>query len=403
MYRWGQRSGVIERNAAATLRALARTFLAVTVTGPRHSGKTTLCRALFPDLPYVSLEAPDRRDLARTDPRGFLHEFRGGAIFDEVQRVPELLSYLQELLDENPVPGRFILTGSANLSLLASVGQSLAGRTGLLTLLPLSRDEVERYAAPPRDVEDALWHGSYAAIYDRGVAPRDWYAAYLATYVERDVRQILNVTDLMAFQTFLRLCAGRCGQLLNLSALAADVGITHNTARAWISVLETSYVVFRLPPLHANVTSRLVKTPKLHFFDSGLVCYLLGITEPGQLRSHPLRGGIFETWVVAELYKQRVHAGLPPALSHFRDAKGVEVDVVVEGARTLRAIEIKASRTVAADFVRPLRSFRAKMAADALGRSVEAAVVYAGSERHRNDDVAILPWREVATASREVE
>lgn len=389
---------MIRRNAAARLAALARTFPAVTVTGPRQSGKTTLCRALFPDRPYVSLEAPDRRERARTDPRGFLHDLRDGAILDEIQRVPDLLSYLQELIDENPAPGRFILTGSANLSLLAGVGQSLAGRTSLLTLLPLSADEVGRFADPPRDLEDTLWRGSYPAIFDRRAAPPDWYAAYVATYVERDLRQLLNVVDLATFQTFLRLCAGRCAQLLNLSALAADAGITHNTAKAWLSVLETSYVAFRLAPLHANLTSRLVKTPKLHFFDSGLVCYLLGITEPGQLRTHPLRGAIFETWVVSEIFKHRVHAGQAPQLFHFRDAKGLEVDAVIEGPRRLRAVEIKSGRTVAADAAAPLAAFRRRLAGDPLGRAVEATIVYGGDEGFRHHDTQVLPWSDLAAA-----
>jgi len=387
---------VIDRNAAAKLVDLARTFPAVTVTGPRQSGKTTLCRALFPDKPYVSLEAPDRREMARSDPRGFLHGVAGGAILDEVQRVPEILSYLQELIDENPAPGRFILTGSANLSLLAGISQSLAGRTALLTLLPLAHDEVARFGDAPNDVEEALWRGSYPAVYDRSVDPNDWYAAYIASYVERDVRQLLNVTDLGMFQTFLRLCAGRCGQLLNLSALAADIGITHNTARAWISVLEASYVAFRLPSLHANITSRLVKTPKLHFFDSGLVCSLLGITEPEQLRTHPLRGSIFETWAVAEIYKQRAHAGKAPSLSFYREAKGIEVDAVVEGPRRLCAVEIKAARTVAADFFRGLDAFRQKMASDPLARTVDSFVVYAGIEGYRHRDTTVLPWNELA-------
>jgi uncharacterized protein len=387
---------MIERNAAAKLRRLAGQFPAVTVTGPRQSGKTTLCRALFPNKPYVSLEAPDRREHASGDPRDFLSAFPDGAIIDEVQRAPELPSYLQEILDEHPTPGRFILTGSANFAVLSSVGQSLAGRTALLTLLPLALDEVRRFPAPPAELSAALWHGTYPAIYDRGLDPTDWYAAYVANYVERDVRQIVNVTDLGAFQTFLRMCAGRCAQLVNLSALAADCGITHNTARAWLSVLEASYVAFRLPPFHANLTSRLVKTPKLHFFDPGLCCYLLGIMEPDQLRSHPLRGALFETWVVSEIYKKRVHSGLPPALSFYRDAKGLEVDVIVEGARRLTAVEIKSGQTIAADFFRPLTRFSEHMKNEALRRGVDGFLVYGGEDRQRRGQVTVLPWQEVA-------
>lgn len=262
---------MIARVPEPRLRDLAAKFPVVTVTGPRQSGKTTLCRAVFPDKPYVSLEAPDIQDFARRDPRAFLAERRGGAIIDAIHRVPELLSYLQTMLDEDPARGRFVLTGSANFALLRSVGQSLAGRTALLELLPLSLEEVRRFDRPPTELLDVLWRGSAPALHDRALKPLDWYPSYVATYVERDVRSILNVGDLVAFQTFLRLCAGRVGQLVNLSSLGADTGINHGTARAWLSVLEAGYISWRLPPLHANFGKRLVKTPKLHFFDSGMV------------------------------------------------------------------------------------------------------------------------------------
>lgn len=286
---------MIQRNLEPVLKRQAQQFPIVTVTGPRQSGKTTLCRAAFPDKPYVSLEPPDVRQFALDDPRGFLARYPTGAVIDEVQRAPALLSYLQADVDEHREPGRYILTGSANLNLLHSVSQSLAGRTALLTLLPLTLDEVRRFDVNPQDLDDTLWRGCSPAVFDRRLDPHDWYPSYVATYIERDVRSLLNVGDLGAFQRFVGLCAGRTSQLLNLSSLGADTGVRHATAGAWLSVLEASYLAWRLQPLHANVTSRLVKTPKLHMVDSGLVCYLIGIRTAEQLRQHPLRGFIFES------------------------------------------------------------------------------------------------------------
>ncbi|MBI3785987.1 MAG: ATP-binding protein [Deltaproteobacteria bacterium] len=383
---------MIRRTLAAKLRALAHSFPIVTVTGPRQSGKTTLCRASFPDRPYLSLEAPDVREYAVRDPRGLLGDYSKGAIIDEVQRVPELLSYLQGEVDERPRPGRFILTGSANFALLQSVSQSMAGRTGLLQLLPLSLEEIRRFPKPPADLSRILWQGSYPALYDRRLAPSDWFAAYVGTYVERDVRQILNVANLAQFQAFLRLCAGRSAQLLNASTLGADAGITHNTARAWLSVLEASYLVFRLPPFLANLNKRLVKTPKLHFYDSGLLCYLLGITSPEQLHQHPLRGAIFESWVVTEIIKARANLGLAASLSFYRDRKGLEVDAILERGNQILAVETKSGRTIAADFFTALRSFADAIGAGKPARRVSSMVVYGGGQPQQRSDAAVVPW-----------
>ena len=383
---------MIRRVLETRLRALARKFPVVTVTGPRQSGKTTLCRAVFPDKPYVSLEAPDVQDFARRDPRAFLAEHPDGAVLDEVHRVPDLLSYVQTAVDARPVAGRFILTGSANFALLQSLGQSLAGRTALLELLPLSLEEVRRFADPPVDLFDLLRRGSYPAVYDRGLEPGDWYPSYVATYLERDVRTILNVGDLVAFQTYLRLCAGRVGQLVNLSSLGADAGVTHGTAKSWLSVLEAGYVAWRLPPFHANVSKRLIKTPKLHFVDSGLACYLLGIRSPDQLRDHPLRGAVFETWVVSEILKSRTHRGLSPSLSFFRDRKGAEVDVVVELGRDLLAVETKSGQTVAGDFLAGLETVASVVASSRLRRKVRGFVVYGGAEPQRRSAGTVVPW-----------
>ena len=386
---------MITRTLGTRLRALARKFPVVTVTGPRQSGKTTLCRAVFPGKPYVSLEAPDVQDFARADPRGFLAERRKGAVLDEIHRVPELLSYLQTMVDERPTRGRFILTGSANFALLQSLGQSLAGRTALLELLPLGLEEVERFPERPQNLYELLLRGSYPAIYDRRLDTQEWYPSYVSTYLERDVRSFLNVGDLIAFRTFLRLCAGRAGQLVNLSLLGADAGVTHGTARSWLSVLEAGYVVWRLPPFHVNVSKRLIKTPKLHFLDSGLVCYLLGIQTPQQLRDHPLRGAIFETWVVSEILKSRVHRGLQPSLSFFRDRKGLEVDVLVELAQTLLAVETKSGETIAGDFFSGVQEFASWVASSRLRRGVRSFVVYGGAARQTRSTGTAIPWSEV--------
>ena len=387
---------MIDRRLGKRLRKLARIFPVVTVTGPRQSGKTTLCRSVFPGLRYVSLEAPDVREFARTDPRAFLGELKGGAILDEVQRVPELLSYLQGAVDEGLRPGRFVLTGSANFSLMQSVTQSLAGRTAALHLLPCGLDELRGFPDHPQELWNAVWTGAYPAIFDRRIPPREWYQAYVATYVERDVRQILNVTDLAAFQVFIRLSAGRTGQLLNLSQLGAECGLSHNTARAWMSLLETSFLVHRLPPFHANVGKRLVKMPKLYFLDTGLACFLLGIRSADEVVHHPLRGALFETWVVSEILKARLHDGLAAGLSFYRDSRGRELDLLVETKKGLSGVEVKSSSTVASDFFRPLNDVALEKGIVSAGGLSRRFLVYGGDDRQKRSDATVVPWSEVA-------
>jgi predicted AAA+ superfamily ATPase len=349
----------------------------------------------FPEKSYVSFEAPDVRSYAQSDPRGLLAEYADGAVLDEVQRVPELLSYLQTEVDERPRKGRFVLTGSANFQLIASIAQSLAGRTALLSLLPCSVEEIRRFSRPPRDLWSLIVRGGYPAIYERRLTPPDWYGSYVATYVERDLRQILNVGDLSTFQTFLRMCATRSGQLLNLSGLGADCGINHGTARSWISVLETSFLAFRMPTLTGSIGKRLVKTPKLHFYDTGLLCYLLGIHSADQLRAHPLRGAVFETWVASELLKAWLHRGLPPQISFFRDRKGLEVDIVLRRGNALVAVETKSAETVAADFFVALHRFADLAQAFRGVARVERVLVYAGTERQRRSEATVLPWSRI--------
>lgn len=390
---------MIRRDLQAHVRKAAGHYPVVTVTGPRQSGKTTLCRAVFPRKTYVSLEPLDVRDFALRDPRGFLAEHRAGAVIDEVQHVPGLLSYLQAEIDEDPRPGRFVLTGSQQFGLLAAITQSLAGRTAVLQLLPLGLNELRRFAEPPEGLFATLFMGAYPRVFDRGIPPRRWFSDYVATYVQRDVRQLLQISDLATFSSFLKLCAGRTGQEINLSALGADAGVSHNTARAWLSVLEASYICFRLPAWHRNVTKQVIKAAKLHFFDSGLVCHLLGIREPRELVHHPQRGAIFESWTAAEIFKARAHAAREPNLSHFRDAKRGEVDLVVEAEEATLLVEAKSGATVDNDFFTRLAAVATRLQSKGGSRPIERRIVYGGEARQKRSDVTVLPWSAIASAT----
>lgn len=383
---------MLKRHAAAALRRLARHYPVLAVTGPRQSGKTTLARASFPRKPYANLEEPDTREFAQHDPRGFLGRFPAGAVLDEAQRAPELFSYLQAVVDEDRRPGRFVLTGSQQFGVLARISQSLAGRVGLLHLLPFSLGELDR-ATRPRSLEELLWRGLYPPVVAGGVPPRTWYADYFATYVERDLRQLVNVRDLGAFHRFVRMCAARTAQIVNLSALAADCGVTHNTAKAWLSVLEASYVVRLVAPFHRNFGKRLTKAPKLYFLDTGLAAALVGVREPGDLALHAMRGALFETWVLGELLKYGCNRGEVPELHFWRDASGNEVDVVVERAGRLFALEIKAGRTIAGDWLDGLERFA--RISDATG----GTLIYGGEASQRRTGATILGWRDIARAA----
>lgn len=383
----------IDRDLAPLLRAAARRHPAITLTGPRQSGKSTLCRELFPKLPYANLEAPDLRAFATRDPHAFLAQYPRGAVLDEVQRVTELPAYLQTIIDADPKPGRWILTGSQNLALLESVSQSLAGRAAVLHLLPLARSEVLRFARAPKTLESTLLSGGYPRIFDRRLDPGDWLRSYVATYIERDVRLISQVSDLTTFQRFVELCAGRTAQLLNYSALAADCGISQPSAKAWLSILETSFIVFRLPAYHRNLRKRIVKQSKLHFHDSGLACWLLGIRTAEQLRAHPLRGSIFESWVASEILKHRMNRGESRSLFHYRDRDGCEVDLVIEAPAGPRLIEVKAAQTAAGDFFEGLRRARRHLAVPE--GPLHNCVVYGGSSAQSRSDAALLPWAQI--------
>ena len=388
----------VSRDLQPHLRQSGDWYPIVTLTGPRQSGKTTLCRATWPDKPWVSLEPLDRREQATSDPRGFLAALPDGAILDEVQHVPGLLSYLQDAVDRDPRPGQWVLTGSQNLQLLESVSQSLAGRTAILQLLPLSRDEVFRFEDPPHDLWQALWMGSFPRIHDVGIPADRWLADYVTTYVQRDVRQVLDIGDLRAFGQFVRLAAGRSGQELNLSALGADAGVSHNTARSWLSVLETGFLVFTTPAWHPNLRKRLVRAPKLHMVDSGLHCHLLGIRSADELRFHPLRGAVFESWVAAEVMKAARNRGQTPSLFHYRENRGPEVDLVVEEASRVLLVDAKSGQTFAPSFLKHLDRLADRLREAGDPRTIERVLVFGGDQGQLRNGARVVPWAQIGSA-----
>ena len=375
---------MIQRTAEKELRLLSEQFKAVAVVGPRQSGKTTLVRLVFKDKPYANLENPDLRQFALEDPRGFLATYPNGAIIDEAQRVPELFSYLQQMLDETDAKGLFILTGSNNFLLQESISQSLAGRVAYLFLLPLSLQEV-----PERepDANHIIFKGGYPALYKESIDPTKYLANYIRTYIERDVRLLKNINDLYAFEKFLRLCAGRIGQLLNMSSLAIEVGVDVKTIGSWLGVLEASFVVFRLQPWHENFNKRVVKMPKLYFYDTGLACALLGISNPKQLVLHPFRGSLFENLVILEFLKHLFNRGEPNNLYFWRDNVGNEIDLLFNRESGRIPIEIKSGQTVSEDFFKGI-AFWNKMT-----KTTGGIVVYAGSTpQNRSNGIRVVPF-----------
>lgn len=336
---------------------LAKQYPIVVLTGPRQSGKTTLVKALFPEKPYVNLENIDIRKGAIDDPRGFLSLYPQGAILDEVQRVPDLLSYIQVIVDESKEKGMFILTGSHQLQLHAAITQSLAGRCALLTLYPMSLEELSQ-AGFDLALHELLFRGGYPRIFSDTLSPSKTYRFYFQTYIEKDLREIAHIHNLSQFQTFMKVLASRTGQLLNLESLGNDAGIPTRTVKEWISILEATYMIVRLQPYFENFGKRQVKSPKIYFTDCGLLCYLLGIEELSQLERDPIKGFIFENFVLLELLKAKFNHGLEPNFYFFRDSHGHEVDLLMQKGRELIPIEIKLGSTYHSDFLKNLSYFQ---------------------------------------------
>ena len=383
---------MVPREAEPLARTLAREFKVVAVVGPRQSGKTTLAKAVFAAKPYASLEDPDLLRFAQEDPRRFLGQFPEGAVLDEAQRCPELFSYLQGVVDRRHTPGQFVLTGSQHFGLVQRITQSLAGRVGFINLLPFSARELHSADWLADSLDEALLRGGYPPIFDMPAAPMRWYNAYLGTYVERDVRQLRNIQDLPTFHLVLRLCAAAVGQLADLTRIGNDAGVDQKTVRAWLNVLEASFVLFRLQPHQRNFRKRLVRTPKLYFYDVGLAARLIGIESAAQMRTHPLRGALFENWVITEFLKRRWNEGKQSNLFFWRSHAGLEIDLVLEEGELLAPVEIKSGATVASGWLRTLRRWR-ELAGDAAGRPV---IVYGGDQAQQRTDADIVPWRQLS-------
>jgi uncharacterized protein len=380
---------MIPRLAHSTVQRLAKGFPILALTGPRQSGKTTLARLAFPAKPYVSLENLEERSFAQNDPKRFLARFPDGAVIDEVQRVPHLLSWLQQLVDERKRMADFVLTGSAQFDLMAGITQSLAGRVGRVELLPFSSIEATRPS-----LDELLFTGGYPALYDRDLSPLDWFPNYVSTYLERDVRQLLAVRDLSQFQRFVRMCAARSGHQLNLSSLGNDCGISSVTAKQWLSVLESSYLVRLVQPYHRNYGKRLVKTPKLYFLDVGLMTWLLGIRDQESLATHSARGALFETWVMSEFIKQRFNHGQPADLYFWRDSVGHEVDLVFETPQGLQAIEMKSGSTWTNEWLEGLQEWQ-----NISRETVQPIVIYGGDQSFERQGSRAMSWSSLASAT----
>lgn len=387
------KEGLIPRALGEKIVSLAAMFPIVSLTGPRQSGKTTLARAKFPDYAYVNLENLDDRLAAEEDPLRFLKPHSGtGIIVDEAQKVPSLFSYLQGIVDESGKMGKYILTGSQNFLLLEKISQSLAGRVAVCNLLPLGLAELIDPDLLDEDLNRVMFTGGYPVLYDRHIPPSDYFPSYIQTYIERDVRGISNVGNLSTFQRFVKLCAGRVGQLLNLSNLGTELGINYKTVRSWISILEASYLVFLLQPYHKNFNKRIVKQPKLYFFDTGLLCALLDIQSPEQLDSHYLRGNIFESFIIAEHIKSRLHAGRRPNAFFWRNSTDHEIDLILEAGAQLWAVEIKSGQTLNEDFFKGLRYFKRLSSAP----DEHLYLVYGGDRNLTRKYGQVVGWKSIS-------
>lgn len=378
---------MIQREAETEIIALANQFKAVAIVGPRQSGKTTLVRSIFKNKDYVNFENPDIRLFAIEDPRGFLSNYPDGAIFDEAQRVPEIFSYMQQILDESDEKGLFIITGSNNFLLQESISQSLAGRVGYLNLLPLTLSEIN---VKQTSINQDIFKGCYPALYNETIDINKWYSNYIRTYIERDVRLIKNITNLIVFERFLRLCAGRVGQLLNMNSLAVEIGIDIKTVQAWIAVLETSFVLFRLQPYHRNYNKRIVKMPKLYFCDTGLATCLLGIENEKQLDLNPFKGALFENMIIVDFIKKRYNKAKANNIYFWRDNNGNELDLIIDQGETVFPIEIKSGQTVTTDYMKGIKYWRK------ITQIEGGFVIYGGNTNQiRSNEIKIVSYKEM--------
>ncbi|HJD62302.1 MAG TPA: ATP-binding protein [Rickettsia endosymbiont of Degeeriella rufa] len=374
-----------QRFIQGVLEKFSKFYPVLGITGPRQSGKTTLAKILFPHLAYVSLENLDTRIQAQQDLRSFLANYQNGAIFDEVQHVPELLSYLQGVVDELSQKGRYVITGSQNFSLSHHISQSLSGRIGMVTLLPLSLSELKEAENPLA----SIFKGGYPLLHNLNMHPLDFYPSYIQTYIERDVRQLKNIENFNRFQTFLKLCAGRIGQIVNFSSLALDCGISHTTARQWLGILEASYIIFFLQPFYKNFNKRLIKMPKLYFYDTGIACTLLGLEKEQQLETHYLKGSLYENLVILELLKGRLNLGLPANFYFWKDKSGHEIDFVAEWGGTIKAVEIKFNSTFQPDYIKNLNYFYK------LDPNIESYLVYNGIQESKFLNTSLIPLKQI--------
>lgn len=378
-------NGMIKRDMTKEALRAAAEYPVVTILGPRQSGKTTLAQMTFPKKPYFSLEDLDVRAAAAADPRGFLSQMKDGGVLDEVQRLPELLSYIQGIADRSGGRGRFILTGSHQPQLHEAISQSLAGRTAVLTLWPFSLSELRRYPAP-RTAFDLIVNGFYPRIHEERLEPRRFFNSYLQTYIERDVRSLTQLRELPPFQKFLTLLAGRVGQIFNFASLSNDVGVSGTTIKNWLGVLKATYIVFELPPFFENIRKRVVKSPKIYFTDVGLAAFLLGIHTPEQASRDPLRGGLYENLVITDIVKSALNRGIRPEIYFFRDSHGNEVDLLIREQGVITPVEIKSAATYSVDFVKGLERFRASGAK----RTTAGAVLYNGEQQYRVKGVSAI-------------
>jgi|688.fasta_scaffold44791_6 predicted AAA+ superfamily ATPase len=385
----------IKRTLSSLLLEIRHQFPVLAVFGPRQSGKTTLTRELFPQYRYINLESFEEREFAETDGKGFLERFHNdsGVILDEIQKAPKLLSYIQLEVDEKPQMGRFILTGSQNILLNQHISQTLAGRTAFTTLLPLSIEELKKADLLPESYSQMIFQGFYPRIYQHHANPAIFAESYMRTYVERDVRDIKQISSLSDFQKFMRLCAGRIGQLLNLTALANDAGLSLPTVKSWLSILEASYVIFLLQPFHINYNKRIVKMPKLYFYDTALACSLLRITNSEDVYDHYLKGGLFESMIISDMMKRRFHHGLPPNVYFWRDKTGHEIDCLLEEGATLTPLEIKSSATITSEMFDGLARW-SSMTNSALENGV---LIYGGHEKQKRKYGQVLSWQNLSS------